>query len=62
MHDKHYEYKSYKLKLLGKLAVQDGVRASIGENSYVQNSLPHIYTLNLLIQKDVDCGCLAMSL
>ena len=61
LHDIHCGPKSYKLKLLGKLVVQHGIRASFDARSCVQMSLPYIYIPNLLTPKESGCGCWLMS-
>lgn len=43
-HDIHSGSKSYKLKLLGKLVAQHGIRNLFGGRSCARTSLPYIYT------------------
>lgn len=56
-HNIHYEPKYHKLKLLGKLVIQHGIRTSFGGRSCV-HAWPHIYFLNLLSLKKANYDCL----
>ena len=43
VHDRHCKSKCYKLKLLGKLVVQHGIRVSFGERPCVHMFMSPIY-------------------